>query len=179
MNAAAAESWRSLIATLANDTARTVYAEFVTAGTSATLAGLSPSRRRRVRDALTGAGLLEVDPGADSGGGPASDGADLRVAPGVFAAALAAAPSTPRPQGVERFLDADGRIRVYPSDRRERAELLALVASRAVQPGEVLGEREINARLETFTDDVAVLRRYLVDHGELERTRSGSEYARP
>lgn len=179
MNAAAAESWRSLIATLANDTARTVYAEFVTAGTSATLTGLSPSRRRRVRDALTGAGLLEVDPGADQGGGPASDGVALRVAPGVFAAALAASPGRPRPQGLERFLDADGRILVYPSDRRERAELLALVASRAVRPGEVLAEPEVNARLEAFTDDVAVLRRYLVDHGELARTRSGSEYARP
>lgn len=179
MNAAAAESWRSLIATLANETARTVYAEFVTVGASATLASLSPSRRRRVRDALTGAGLLEVDPGADHGGGPVADGAALRVAPGVFAAALAASPVRPRPQGVERFLDADGRIRVYPSDRRERAELLALVASRAVHSGEVLGEREVNARLEAFTDDVAVLRRYLVDHGELERTRSGSEYARP
>jgi hypothetical protein len=178
VNAAAAESWRSLVATLANETARTVYAEFVTAGASATLSSLSPSRSRRVRDALTGSGLLEVDPGADPDGGLAADGPSLRVAPGVFAAALAAAPSAPRPQGIERFLDADGRIRVYPSDRRKRAELLALVASRAVRPGEVLGEREINARLEAFTDDVAVLRRYLVDHGELERTRSGSEYAR-
>jgi hypothetical protein len=41
----------------------------------------------------------------------------------------------------------------------------------------VLSEKELNERLEPFSSDVAVLRRHLVDHGLVERTRSGSEYA--
>ena len=41
-------------------------------------------------------------------------------------------------------------------------------------------EAEVNDTLEPYATggDVAVLRRYLVDHELLERTRSGSEYAR-
>jgi hypothetical protein len=96
--------------------------------------------------------------------------------PSVFAEVLAAAPVPPQPTGPERFL-RDGRIDRYPAAQGERAELLALVASRAFRPREVLGEAEVNERLASFCDDVAVLRRYLVDFGLLVRTRSGSEYA--
>ncbi|MEV8368107.1 DUF2087 domain-containing protein [Microbacterium sp. NPDC064584] len=167
MAALPAEGWRAIVAALANDTARAVYAEFVTAGASPTLDALSPSRARHVREALTRSGLLSVD------------GADLRVVPDVFARALVANPVRPRPQGVERFLGPDGRITAYPADRSVRAELLAHVAARAFPDDRVLSEREVNEQLAAFTDDVAVLRRHLVDHGELARTRSGSEYARP
>jgi hypothetical protein len=41
-----------------------------------------------------------------------------------------------------------------------------------------MSEQETNERLAAFTDDVAALRRFLVDGGLLERTPSGSEYAR-
>lgn len=167
MAAVPAEGWRAIVAALANDTARVVYAEFVTVGASPTLDALSPSRARHVRDALTRSGLLSAD------------ATGLHVASDVFAHALAASPVRPRPQGVERFLGPDGRITAYPSDRSVRAELLAHVAARAFPTDRVLSEREVNELLAAFTDDVAVLRRYLVDHGELARTRSGSEYTRP
>ena len=43
----------------------------------------------------------------------------------------------------------------------------------------LLTEKELGERLGEFADDVAVLRRYLVDFGLLIRTRSGSTYSLP
>ncbi len=85
-----------------------------------------------------------------------------------------------RADGPERFLDADGRIDRYPIRAAERTELLKWIADRALPVGAVWTEREIGDLLAPFAPggDVAVLRRHLVDHDLLERTRSGSEYAR-
>lgn len=87
--------------------------------------------------------------------------------------------TAPRPQGLERFLDREGRIDRYPSHAAERAALLQLIAERAFSPGVVMRESDVNERLGPYAPrgDVAVLRRYLVDHDLLRRTRSGSEYA--
>jgi hypothetical protein len=52
------------------------------------------------------------------------------------------------------------------------------VVAALLDPDGVLTEKEVNERLASFADDVAVLRRHLVDVKFLERTRSGSEYAR-
>lgn len=81
---------------------------------------------------------------------------------------------------IARFLDGDGRIDRYPLRSSDRRTLLSWVAARALPHGVVLDEAEVNARLEPYAPagDVAVLRRYLVDHGFVERTRSGSEYVR-
>lgn len=86
----------------------------------------------------------------------------------------------PRAVGLARFIDGSGRIDRYPVRDAERRELLEWVADRALPVGEVWTEREVNQRLAPFAPggDVAVLRRYLVDYELLERTRSGSEYAR-
>ena len=51
------------------------------------------------------------------------------------------------------------------------------MASRILVDDERLTEREINERLAAIVDDVAAIRRYLVDEGLIERTRSGTEYA--
>lgn len=77
-----------------------------------------------------------------------------------------------------RFLGADGRIDRYPATASQRRTLLAWVTARAIAPDEVLTEAAVNERLAPFSDDVAALRRHLVDGGFIERTRSGSEYAR-
>ena len=79
----------------------------------------------------------------------------------------------------ERFVDGEGRIDRYPVQHGDRQALLEWVAARAFTAEDVLTERDVNERLEPFAPrgDVAVLRRYLVDHGVIERTRSGSEYA--
>jgi hypothetical protein len=162
---------RRILAALANETARRVYAEFEVDGVSPALEALSPSRRRHVTELLTGAGLLRTDGDALV--------LDAAVFADALAATTAAAGRPERRTGIDRFLTAEGRIAVYPAKAAERAALLAAIGARVLDADEVVGEREITVRLSAFTDDPAVLRRYLVDAGELERTRSGSEYARP
>ena len=90
----------------------------------------------------------------------------------------------PRPRAaagdITRFLDASGRIDRYPLRAGDRRELLEWVAERSLPVGAVLDERRVNEALAPFAPggDVAVLRRYLVDHGLVARTASGSEYVR-
>ncbi len=157
------DQWRPLVAALANDRVREAFAR-LTLGADAdeALEGLPPSRRRHVVETMRRAGLITDD---------------LRADGGAFARALAAAPSAPRPTGIARYLSREGRLIGYPSNPDERRELLTLLAARILAPGEILDERGINERLAALTDDVAVLRRYLVDHELVERTRSGTEYA--
>lgn len=163
-------AWRPILAALSNDAARELFAHLVLhghPGAAEYLDSLSPSRANHVRSALLSAGMMRVD----------GDG-QLHAEPAAFTNALRAAAAPPARKGVERFLTADGAITAYPSNLTERGELLALIARTCMGEEEVLSEAELNERLERFSPDVAVLRRYLVDHGELERTRSGSEYAR-
>lgn len=158
-----ANDWRSVMAALANETSLRVYARLVLGAIpDEATSGLSPSRRAHALTSLQKAGLVDED-----------------IAPRTtrFADMLAASPSSARPTGVDRYLDRDGRVVAYPSRPTDRANLLRLLASRAFAVGEVLDERAVNGRLSTLTGDVALLRRHLVDHGILERTRSGSAYA--
>ncbi|WP_425841761.1 DUF2087 domain-containing protein [Microbacterium sp. PA5] len=90
----------------------------------------------------------------------------------------------PRPRAaaddIARFLDASGRIDRYPLRAADRGELLQWVAARALPAGVVLAERRVNELLAPYApgEDVAALRRHLVDHGLVDRTASGSEYVR-
>jgi hypothetical protein len=86
--------------------------------------------------------------------------------------AVAPAPAT----GVERFLTREGRIIGYPSRWSDRRELLALVLARTMGPDEHLTEAQLGERLAGFTEDVATLRRYLVDAGLLARSPDGRSY---
>ncbi|MDO7882602.1 DUF2087 domain-containing protein [Antiquaquibacter soli] len=155
---------RRILAVLANPRAREAYARVV-------LGHATPepttSRERRALEALLGAGLVERS-GADGG-------FVARAEP--FEEALGALPRPVKRTGVDRFLTGE-RIEQYPANPEARLELLEWVASRAIAEHEVLDEREIGERLSRHTDDVAVLRRYLVDAGLLLRTRSGSSYSR-
>lgn len=157
-------AWRAVFAALANETSRGVYADIVR-GAPDPGAELSPSRRRRALDSLVKAGLIVA---LDDGWGVGD----------VFTQTLAAAPRPQRRTGVARFLTADGMIDRYPSNQGEREELLRFVAEHALTDDEVLSEQAFNERLARFSEDTAVLRRYLVDFGIVERTASGSEYAR-
>ena len=154
--------WRSIVAALANETALRVFAQIVMGATPGeATSDLSPSRRSHVLGALQKAGLL---------------GEHLELNSARFAEVLAASTAEPRRTGVDRYLDQSGRVVTYPSRPEVRAELLRLLGERAFVVGEALDEREVNERLSAHADDVALLRRYLVDHGILERTRSGSAY---
>lgn len=79
---------------------------------------------------------------------------------------------------LDRWL-ADGRIAAYPRRTADRRALLEHVLAETIGSDEGLGEPEINDRLRAFTDDPATLRRYLVDHRLLARSRDGSVYYLP
>lgn len=152
------ERWRGVVAALLNDDLRAVLGE------TAPAAALTPARRERAIARLVDLGVV------------ARAGDDVLLEASVLRELLATAP---RPNGPERFLDHDGRIDRYPSHPGERRTFLEWVLSRTFRPGEVLTEPEVGERLAPLAPggDVAVLRRYLVDNGLLERTRSGSQYA--
>jgi hypothetical protein len=159
-----ANSWRPLVAALADDRAREVYALLVLGqSVDAPLSGLSPGKRRRVLDSLQAAGLISP---VDGGWRAESD---------IFGVALAAAAAPARPDGVARFF-TEGRLSTYPSRAADRREVLAHIATRLLGPNETVAEAEITDRLAEITDDPASMRRYLVDAGLLARTRDGSAY---
>ena len=66
------------------------------------------------------------------------------------------------------FFDADGRLVTVPARRGKRLVVLDHLAQR-FEPGERYSETEVNNRLREVHDDVAVLRRHLVDEGFLSR----------
>ena len=66
------------------------------------------------------------------------------------------------------YLDADGRIAQMPRKHRKKLVVLDHV-SRVFEPGLRYAESEVNALCRSFHDDVAMLRRALVDEGFLAR----------
>jgi len=74
-----------------------------------------------------------------------------------------------RTRGVLRaFLDADGRLRVMPARRAKRLAVLDHLAQ-LFEPGVRYPEVEVNRRLRPVHDDVAMIRRQLIDEGFLGR----------
>ncbi len=157
-----ANEWRAVIAALANPDARSVYAEVVLGLPDA--AGLPAKKRERAVATLRSAGLIR-----DAGG-------EFELVTEPLAAMLAEA-AEPRREGIHRFI-VDGRIDAYPARPADRRELLEWVADQAMSAEEVLTEAELGERLGRLRDDVATLRRYLVDGGLLLRTPSGTSYSR-
>ena len=68
---------------------------------------------------------------------------------------------------LERFTRR-GRLVSLPKAREKRAVVLDHIAQR-FQPGTRYSEREVNAALKEVHDDFAMLRRYLVDEGFMDR----------
>ncbi len=82
------------------------------------------------------------------------------------------------PAEVARVLDqafAEGRLVHLPTKRSKRLIVLDQLAQR-FEPGRRYTERQVNASLAAIDDDVAALRRYLVDEGFLDR--ANGEYWR-
>ena len=61
-----------------------------------------------------------------------------------------------------------GRLTSIPTSHAKRLVILDRLAQE-LEPGVRYTERQVNARLRPFHDDVAALRRYLVDDGFLDR----------
>ncbi|MGY6499896.1 MAG: DUF2087 domain-containing protein [Acidimicrobiales bacterium] len=107
-----------------------------------------------IRDAARHAGTARAGASQDEG---ADDGGSL--------------PRTMRP-----FV-RDGRIVQLPTARTKRRQVLDLV-SQDFEPGHRYREPEVNDMLSRWNDDVATLRRYLVDEGFLDRQGGGGTYWR-
>lgn len=78
---------------------------------------------------------------------------------------------------LNRFLDKEGRLAVWPSKSMHKQVALEYLATK-FDPSRVYTEKEVNEVLNkwhTFTD-WPLLRRSLVDAGYLARDRNGYEY---
>ena len=154
------ELWRAVIAALLDEDARAVLAELAPRD-------IPPRRRERAILRLERAGLVRdrADPGAP---------ADIELDTAALRAMLG---GSRRPSGVERFLDRAGRIDRYPASPAERRELLVWVARRALSDAPMT-EKELGEALRPYAprEDIAGLRRALVDDGVVKRTPSGSAY---
>jgi hypothetical protein len=69
-----------------------------------------------------------------------------------------------------------GRLTGLPPTLGERTPLLGELLARFLALDGLCGEDEINRRLAEVTDDVAGVRRMMVDTGWLERDRAGTTY---
>lgn len=160
-----ATDFRGIAAALGNDNARRAFSRLSLGGTEQdVIEDLGPARAAKALDALRREALIEADAAT--------------VRPQVFRELLAASASEPRAAGIERFV-AGGRIDHYPVRRDERDAVLRWALQRTIPLELALGESDVNDRLARVADDVALLRRYLVDERMLLRTTSGSEYRRP
>lgn len=69
---------------------------------------------------------------------------------------------------IRAFFDDDGRLRRIPARHAKRLVVLDRIVQ-VFEVGERYPETEVNALLRAFHDDVAALRRYLVDSAFLSR----------
>jgi len=78
------------------------------------------------------------------------------------------------------FLNADGTIRQVPNSRTQAVKFRVVLEYilAAFETGAVYTEKEVNGILRRFNEDVAGLRRDLIDAGMLARERDGSKYWR-
>jgi hypothetical protein len=80
-----------------------------------------------------------------------------------------------------KFLKPDGTIRQIPNSRSqpEKFRIILNYLISAFETGRNYTEKEVNGIIQRFNDDIAGLRRDLVDGGLLARERDGSRYWRP
>jgi hypothetical protein len=79
--------------------------------------------------------------------------------------------------GVERFLDEEGRVKLWPAKRAPKEEVLAYLAEKFEFDRDYT-EHEVNAKLSVWHtfEDFFILRRELIESGWLMRTSNGSRY---
>ncbi len=85
-------------------------------------------------------------------------------------------PKKARAAGLDRFI-RDGRLITYPKDREDRILVLDYLAG-LFEHGQDYTEQAVNDKLKTVHEDFASLRRYLIDHGYLEREHTVVEGGR-
>lgn len=164
---------RQIVRLLADDARRRVVAALILAGEAMSAGAVAERTGQSLRDVvdamtrLASAGLV-----ADDGVGAYS------LADRVFEhAARAEAPAAPasqhadEPDDIARILDVafrDGKLVQWPSKRSKRLVVLDRLAQQ-FDIGTRYSEPEVNDLLRPFDDDVATMRRYLVDEQFLDR----------
>jgi hypothetical protein len=78
----------------------------------------------------------------------------------------------PDDEWVSRYINEVGELVAMPRKHSTRRIVLAHIAQ-SIEPDVDLDESSVNARLRSFSPDVATLRRYLVDAGLLIRRPPG------
>ncbi len=81
-------------------------------------------------------------------------------------------PTSEADKVLRAFLDDEGRLRSIPVSRAKRGVILDYLADH-LEPGRTYRERDLNALLRRFHDDVATLRRELVGAKLVVRTTGG------
>jgi len=163
-----------LIGSLGSATRLRVLAAVVlgagTAGEVRAATGLGARTVHRECDRLVSTGVIEEGPE----GRFLARVDDLAEAARALAMAVAdredLGPSMTPEEKVRRAFLRDGRLRSIPTQRSKRLVILDVLAQE-FDPGRRYPEREVNRRLRGWNDDVAALRRYLVDEGFLDRER--------
>lgn len=77
------------------------------------------------------------------------------------------------------YLNPDGSIRQLPSIQSGKLKYILEYLVQAFTPGVDYKEKEVNAIIRRFHEDVSGLRRDLIDAGLLQRISDGSRYWRP
>ena len=78
---------------------------------------------------------------------------------------------------LQNFLDAEGRIKQFPAQRK-KFEVLARHVLNAFEPGMRYTGKEVNEILARYNEDTAYLRRSLIDMKLMAREPDGSAYWR-
>jgi hypothetical protein len=145
---------------------RVIAALVLEPGTTDTVAARSGVPARKTIAALT---RLESAGVAlrDGAGTWSFDGAALRDA-ARSARPGPAAPATTPAEAVLRSFVVDGRLAQIPAARSKRLVVLDRLAAE-FEPGATYDEKQVNDTLRAWHDDVAALRRYLVDEAFLSR----------
>jgi len=76
---------------------------------------------------------------------------------------------------INTFCDEHGRIQQFPSQQKKFEAILRYVVQ-DFQPGTRYSEKHVNEILSRFSDDVAPLRRGLVEYKMMDREGGGGEY---
>jgi DNA-binding HxlR family transcriptional regulator len=74
-----------------------------------------------------------------------------------------------------QYVGPDGRLKSIPTQLKKVMAIMGYVV-KPFQPGERYTEKQVNELLKRYNEDYAMLRRYLVDYGYLEREGGGGEY---
>lgn len=78
-------------------------------------------------------------------------------------------------QGIRRYFDQHA-LHTLPAKPADRHAVLIYLRDAVMDKDGELREEQLNERLRVFHPDVALLRRYMVDHGLLLRAANGSSY---